>query len=90
LKNYFQALPTHGKVIVLDDSLPEIIEFEGSDHMALQPDIYMMVFCGSGARERTEGELRKLGLAAGFNQVKVVFETLKSTTYINLRFEMST
>ncbi|KAG0579947.1 hypothetical protein KC19_4G137000 [Ceratodon purpureus] len=72
LKNCYQALPAHGKVIAVDNMLPEIIDFEGGDPMALQVDIHMLAFNDSGARERTERELVKLGLAAGFNKVKVV------------------
>jgi len=72
LKNCYQALPAHGKVIALDNMLPEVINFEGADHLALQVDIHMLAFNDSGARERTQGDYRKLGLAAGFKRVKVV------------------
>ena len=72
LKNCYKALPADGKVITVDHVLPEVIDFEGGDHMALQMDIHMLAFNVAGARERTEREFRKLGLAAGFKQVKVV------------------
>lgn len=72
LRNCYEALPAYGKVIALDSMLPEIISFEGADSMALQVDIHMLAFNDSGARERTEDEYRKLGLAAGFKQVKVM------------------
>lgn len=72
LQNCYQALPPRGKVIVMDHVLPEIIDFEGGDPMAIQFDVQMLSSCPSGACERTERELRKLGLAAGFKQVKLI------------------
>ena len=72
LKNCYQALPAHGKVITVDYLLPEIIDFEGGDHIAFQIDIHMLAVNDSGACERTEREYRELGLAAGFKQVKVM------------------
>jgi len=71
LKKCYEALPSDGKVIALDAMLPEIINFEGADPIALQSDIMMMAFNDSGARERTESDYRKLGLAAGFRKVEV-------------------
>lgn len=55
----------------MDHVLPEIINLEGGDHMAIQVDIHMLAFVPSGARERTERDFHKLGLAAGFKQVKL-------------------
>jgi len=72
LKNCYQALPAHGKVIALDNILPETIDFEGGDAMAFRMDIFMLAFNDSGACERTASDYRKLGLAAGFKLVKVV------------------
>ncbi len=72
LKNCLQALPAHGKVIAVDHVLPEIINYEGGDHMALEIDIHMLLMNKSGACERTEREFRKLGLAAGFQKVELV------------------
>jgi hypothetical protein len=72
LKKCYEALPPNGKVIALDAMLPEIINYEGADHLALQSDILMMAFNDSGARERTAGDSRKLGLAAGYREVEVV------------------
>ncbi|KAG0577207.1 hypothetical protein KC19_5G139200 [Ceratodon purpureus] len=72
LKNCHQALPEYGKVIAVNHVLPEIIHFEGGDHMAVQGDIHMLAFNPSGACERTERDFRKLGLAAGFKQVQTI------------------
>ncbi len=52
--------------------LPEIIDYEGGDCMAIHIDIYMLACNKSGACERTEGEFHKLGLAAGLKKVEVV------------------
>jgi len=56
----------------VDNMLPEIINFEGGDPVAFALDIAMLALNNSGARERTEREHRKLGMAAGFRQVKVI------------------
>jgi len=68
----YKALPLDGKVIALDNMLPEIINLEGADHMALQYDIQMMAFLELGGREHTKSDYRKLGLAVGFREVEVV------------------
>ena len=72
LRNCYEALPAHGKVIVVDNLLPETIDFEGADPLALQCDIHMMVWNDAGGRERTERHMRELGLAAGFKEVQVI------------------
>jgi len=72
LTKCYEALPPDGKVIALDNMLPEIINLEGADHIALQNDINMMAITESGSKERTESDHRKLGLAAGFREVKVI------------------
>lgn len=71
LRNCYEALPAHGKVIAVDNMLPETIDFEGADPLAFQCDIHMMVWNGAG-RERTERHMRELALAAGFKQVQVI------------------
>jgi caffeic acid 3-O-methyltransferase len=71
LKKCYEALPAHGKVISIDNVLPEIIDYRGGDPLALQFDIHMMVSSDSG-REPTEHKLRELGLAAGFKKFKVI------------------
>ena len=72
LKNCYQALPPRGKVIAVDNVLPEIINYDGGDHMAILIDVHMMVYQKPGARERTAREFHKLGLAAGFQKVEVI------------------
>jgi hypothetical protein len=48
LRNCYQALPVHGKVIAVDNMLPETVDFEGADPLALQCDIHMMVWNDAG------------------------------------------
>ncbi|XP_024390981.1 caffeic acid 3-O-methyltransferase isoform X2 [Physcomitrium patens] len=72
LKNCHKVLPANGKVIAVDSVLTDTINFEGGDRMAFMVDMNMMAFNHSGARERNEGEMRKLGLYAGFLRVDVV------------------
>lgn len=72
LRNCYEALPAHGKVIAVENMLPEVIDFEGADSLAVQCDIHMMAWNDAGGRERTERHMRELGLAAGFQQVQVM------------------
>lgn len=72
LHNCYQALPAHGKLIVMDCVLPEGSDFRGGDGAAFSLDVAMLGNFGSDARERTEGDLRKLAMGAGFAQVAVV------------------
>jgi caffeic acid 3-O-methyltransferase len=72
LRNCYQALSAHGKVIAVDNMLPEIIDFEGANPLALQCDIHMMAYGDASGREQTERHLRELGLVAGFKQVKFI------------------
>ncbi|KAG0561054.1 hypothetical protein M758_9G036500 [Ceratodon purpureus] len=72
LKNCYQALPAHGKVISVEFTVPEILDTEEGDSVALQNDIYMMTWTDAGGRERTERHMRELGLAAGFKEVHVI------------------
>lgn len=71
LKKCYEALPAHGKVISIDNVLPEVIDYGGGDPLALQFDINMMVWSDSG-REPTASKLRELGLAAGFKEFGVI------------------
>jgi len=72
LKNCFKALPAHGKVIVVDSILPDNPVLGGSDSLAFQFDVGLMITFCSHARERTESEVRKLASDAGFQQFNVI------------------
>jgi len=72
LHNCYQALPGHGKLILLENVLPESSAFQGGDGATFTQDLIMLGAFGSDARERTEGDLRKLAMGAGFAQVAVV------------------
>jgi len=71
LRNCYQALPADGKLILMDAVLPESSAFQGSDGAVLRMDVGMLGSFGSNARERTEGDLRKLVIGAGFAHVDV-------------------
>ncbi|KAG0611101.1 hypothetical protein M758_7G115700 [Ceratodon purpureus] len=70
LKNCWAALPTGGKVIVVEMVLPDVVDPDNCDRTMFLFDIITMQ--NSGSRERTEKEFRELGLAAGFAHVNVV------------------
>jgi hypothetical protein len=73
LKNCHKALPVGGKVIVVDGILPEIIDHKKPQHhVPFGWDMQMLAYNSGGARERTEREVRDLGLAAGFARVEVI------------------
>ena len=75
LKNCHAALPAKGKVIVVEYVLPEITNPDSvRDKLAFHMDFMMLAMFVVGARERTEREIRQLGLAAGFAQVNLIVE----------------
>lgn len=70
LKNCYQALPDHGKVIVVDLVVPKSPETSVAVKSVLQFDLYMMNM-NHGGKERTERELESLAKAAGFFSIRV-------------------
>jgi caffeic acid 3-O-methyltransferase len=75
LKNCHAALPVKGKVIVVEYVLPEIANPDNlHDQLAFKMDFSMLAIFVDGARERTEREIRRLALAAGFAQVDLIVE----------------
>ncbi|KAG0461926.1 hypothetical protein HPP92_020402 [Vanilla planifolia] len=72
LRNCYDALPEggNGKVIVVEQILPEIPERSNAVRDVYFIDLCMLV-AHEGARERTEGEYRALAAQAGFNRVRV-------------------
>ena len=70
LKNCYEALPNHGKVIVVDMVIPEAPETTTSAKSLFQFDMFLMNMNTTG-NERTEKELGSLGKQAGFNTIQV-------------------
>ncbi|RYR10005.1 hypothetical protein Ahy_B05g078455 [Arachis hypogaea] len=61
LRNCYEALPAHGKVIVLDTLLPEIPKSTSSSK-----DTYAFM-----VKERTEKQFKKLCKSSGFSRFEV-------------------
>nr|QKO29238.1 flavonoid O-methyltransferase [Epimedium sagittatum] len=86
LKKCYEAVPDHGKVIVVDAIVPEVPESNTGARGICQLDLLMMVNC-PGGRERTQKEFEYLAKEAGFGVVKLacfacnygVFEFYKTT-----------
>ena len=70
LNNCYEALPNHGKVIVVDMVIPESPETTTSAKSLFQFDMFLMNMNTTG-NERTEKELGSLGKQAGFNTIQV-------------------
>ncbi|XP_057736896.1 isoliquiritigenin 2'-O-methyltransferase-like [Arachis stenosperma] len=70
LRNCYEALPPHGKVIVLDALLPEIPKSTSfKDTQAV--DLDFLMFLVHGGKERTEKQFEKLCKASGFSRFQV-------------------
>ncbi|KAL3500449.1 hypothetical protein ACH5RR_039542, partial [Cinchona calisaya] len=73
LRNCYKALPKDGKVINIETIVPE--NPESSDDVAvrsnIQTDIFVMVVCPPGGKERSEVEFQALATKAGFRGVRV-------------------
>ncbi|KAL4351120.1 hypothetical protein AHAS_Ahas10G0210200 [Arachis hypogaea] len=70
LRNCYEALPPHGKVIVLDTLLPEIPKSTSSkDTQAV--DLDFLIFLFMVERKRTEKQFEKLCKASGFSRFQV-------------------
>ncbi|CAL9030611.1 unnamed protein product [Prunus brigantina] len=70
LKNCYEALPDHGKVILVDMVVPEAPETSLSARSLFQFDVYLMNTNVMG-KERTEKELESLAKEAGFSDIRV-------------------
>ncbi|XP_062030028.1 caffeic acid 3-O-methyltransferase-like [Rosa rugosa] len=70
LKNCYEALPDHGKVMVVDMVIPEAPETTTSAKSLFQFDMFMMNMNTNG-NERTEKELGSLAKQAGFYTIRV-------------------
>ncbi|XP_044476164.1 caffeic acid 3-O-methyltransferase-like [Mangifera indica] len=71
LKNCCEALPNHGKVIVIELIVPETPENNVSSNIACEKDVLMMIV-HPGGRERTLKEFQKLAMKSGFCRCDVI------------------
>ncbi|PIN25557.1 Hydroxyindole-O-methyltransferase [Handroanthus impetiginosus] len=70
LKNCYEAIPDHGKVMLVELVVPEVPESRGDVRSKLQFDMIMMNM-NPGGKRRTKREFKTLGEAAGFSSIKV-------------------
>ena len=68
LKNCWEALPIHGKVIALEILIPQVLGNDFASVNAIIDDFYMMLL--HGGKVRTIAEFEGLGKAAGFAEIK--------------------
>ncbi|XLR49290.1 hypothetical protein S83_033950 [Arachis hypogaea] len=70
LRNCYEALPPHGKVIVMDALMPEIPKSTSfKDTQAV--DLDFLMFLVSGGKERDEKQFEKLCKTSGFSRFQV-------------------
>ncbi|KAL5572238.1 hypothetical protein UlMin_021835 [Ulmus minor] len=69
LKNCYNAIPSNGKVIVVDEVLPVKVDSSTATKRTFQSDMVMMTQL-QGAKERNQQEILALATAAGFSDVK--------------------
>ncbi|KAA8526065.1 hypothetical protein F0562_007835 [Nyssa sinensis] len=72
LKICYEALPEHGKVIIVDLVVPEVPETSIPVKSVLQLDLFLMNM-NPGGKERTEKEFEILAKAAGFSSIRVAY-----------------
>jgi len=70
LSSCHKALPSNGKVIIVDFLSPEDLEATNASKMISIVD--NMMFITAGGKERTSKEFKILGNQSGFSKVKVV------------------
>ncbi|WJX10570.1 hypothetical protein P8452_01274 [Trifolium repens] len=69
LRNCHKALPTHGKVIVLDYIIPEVPNSNNISKHACAIDNLMFLI--HGGKERTENEFQHLCMSSGFSKFHI-------------------
>ncbi|XP_057443280.1 isoliquiritigenin 2'-O-methyltransferase-like isoform X2 [Lotus japonicus] len=77
LKNCYKALPTCGKVIIIDCIIPEVPNPSIMSKYAYAFD--MVMFLVHGGKERTENEFRSLCSSSGFSKFHVACSGISST-----------
>ncbi|KAJ9166717.1 hypothetical protein P3X46_021424 [Hevea brasiliensis] len=71
LKNCWEALPSDGKVIVVESILPMAPENIVSSHIVYKQDLFMLAQT-PGGKERTQKEFEDLALKSGFSSCEVI------------------
>ncbi|KDP32877.1 hypothetical protein JCGZ_12169 [Jatropha curcas] len=71
LKNCYEALPSKGKVIVVESILPLVAENAVSSHIVYKQDLFMFAQT-PGGKERTQKDYETLAIKSGFSSCKVV------------------
>ena len=72
LKNCYDALPEHGKVVVVECVLPESSDATAREQGVFHVDMIMLAH-NPGGKERYEREFRELARAAGFTGFKATY-----------------
>lgn len=72
LKNCWEALPSNGKVIIVESILPMAPENKISTHFIFKLDLTMLANT-HGGKERTQKEFEALALKSGFSSCEVIF-----------------
>ena len=70
LKNYYDAIPDNGKVIVVEAVLPIMPNNSSTVKTTCQGDILMMTQ-NPGGRERSEQEIMDLAIRSGFSGLEL-------------------
>ena len=71
LKKCHEALPDHGKVVIMEMIPTELPENDAIAKNTSQVDIHMMIFT-RGGRERTAKEFHMMGRKAGFASSELI------------------
>jgi hypothetical protein len=69
LRNCRQALPSHGRLLLVERLMPEMPNASDEDKAHAMSDLNMM--CGPGGCERTQGQYRELFEKSGFDLAAV-------------------
>uniref|UniRef100_N1R3X4 Caffeic acid 3-O-methyltransferase n=1 Tax=Aegilops tauschii TaxID=37682 RepID=N1R3X4_AEGTA len=72
LKNCYDALPAHGKVVVIECILPEKENPNATPRALFHVDMIMLAQ-NPGGKERYEREFRKLAMGAGFTDINTTY-----------------
>ncbi|TQD84072.1 hypothetical protein C1H46_030394 [Malus baccata] len=70
LENCYKALPEGGKLIACEPVLPKKSDESHRTRALLENDIFVMTIYRAKGKNRSEDELRQLGLSAGFSHFK--------------------
>lgn len=69
LKNCKNAMPTHGKLLLIDRILPDKLDVSAEHQIMVRSDLTMLI--GPGGRERTKAEFQRLFEVAGFRLQRI-------------------